>query len=355
MASDAALTLLTSGRSFEGWKAATVVRSMEHCSGGFELELSELSPGRQAVRRIEPGASCELRLGDEPVITGYVDELEVRIDSGQHDTRVTGRDATADLVDCSASGKTGQWRGQKIERIAEDLCRPFRVPVRVEVDTGAALPSFALQEGETVFEAIERAARIRALMLMSDSLGALLITRASAMRAPTALVLGANVLKLSARLDVRDRFSVYAVKGQAPGNDFFSGKAVSQMVAVATDPYFAAPRYRPLVLTNDAPDLAASLKGRVQWEANVRAARSLDIEVVVQGWRHAEGLWQPNTTVRLQAPSLNLDTDLLITTVRNRLDDSGSTTALSLTREDAFTLLPLNASAGAGDAFKWDK
>lgn len=352
MASEDVLALLTGGKFYSGWESVSVMRSMEHCSGAFRLGVSDLWPGQSVARNIEPGETCEVMIGTDPVITGYIDALDVEIDDNKHDITVAGRDATADLVDCSAIRKTGQWRGQKIERIAQDLCDPFGIAVRAEVDTGAALTSFALQVGETVFEAIERAARIRALLLMSDGRGALLITRAGVARAPTALVLGQNVLSAKVQLDMRDRFSSYTLLGQTPGSDDWNGVKASQVRAVATDP--DVPRYRPLVLTNDSPDLAATLKQRVQWEAIVRAARSLDIELVVQGWRHAEGLWQPNTLVHVQGASLRLDADLLITTVQSKLDEQGSTSTLTLTRADAFSLLEMKAAAGGGVKKFWD-
>lgn len=350
MASEDVLALLTGGKFYSGWKSVSVMRSMEHCSGAFRLGVSDLWPGQSVANNISPGEKCEVLIGTDTAITGYIDAVDVEIDDSKHDITVAGRDATADLVDCSAVRKTGQWRGQKIERIAQDLCAPFGIAVRAEVDTGAAL-DFALNIGETVFEAIERAARIRALLLMSDGKGALLITRAGEARAPTALVLGENVLSAKMQLDLRDRFSSYTLLGQTPGSDDWNGVKASQVRAVAVDE--DVKRHRPLLMTNDTSDLAATLKQRAQWESNVRAARSTEIEVVVQGWRHAEGLWQPNTLVHVQGASLRLDADLLLTTVLYKLDEQGSTSTLTLTRADAFTLLPMKAAGGSGAKNFW--
>lgn len=345
------LTLRTSGLAYEGWKAVEVTRRMDQCAGSYTLDVSDVWPGQDYTRRIDPGAECEVLLGGERVITGYVDSVALEIDAGQHRVRVAGRDRTGDLVDCSAVRKTGQWRGLRIEQIAAELCEPFGVVVRAEVDTGKPLPSFALQEGETVFEAIERAARIRGLLLMSDGQGALLITRAGLARVATRLVLGQNVLRARSMLDMRDRYSSYTCKGQAPGNDQHNGKTVSQIAARAEDA--GVQRYRPLVLTNDAPDLAASLRERVRWEANVRAARSAEIEITVQGWRHDAGLWQPNTLVPVVVPALRMDAELLITSVANILDEQGSTTTLLLTRPDAYSVADVGTAPKPGAEVPW--
>lgn len=340
-----ALALTVGGLAFAGWKSVRVRLSMEHCASGFDLGVSDLFANFVMDRQdIAPGEACELVIGRETVITGYVDEVELSIDAGTHQVQVSGRDKTADLVDCSAVGKAGQWRGLRIEQIAAELAKPFGVAVRTQVDTGKALTSFALQEGETVFEAIQRAAQIRGLLLVTDGLGALVITRAGVNRVTTPLTLGGNILTARARHDMRDRFSVYAAKGQVPGTEWSWGKAASQLKAVAFDS--GVVRHRPMIITNDAPDVAASLADRVWWEANQRAAKSLEVHVTVQGWRHAHGLWRPNTLVNVLAPELKIEDELLIVGVEYSLDENGSTTRLALTRSDAFSLLPMKASTG---------
>jgi len=345
--------LTTDGRRYEGWQAVHVRRGIEQCAGGFELQVSELWPGQDYTRRIDPGAACVVALGGTPVLTGYVDAATMQIDGTRHLVRVMGRDKTADLVDCSAVRSPGQWRGQRIERIAQDLAEPFGIVVRTEVDTGKPLTSFALQEGETVFEAIERAARIRALLLMTDGSGALVLTRAGGTRAPTTLKLGQNILRARAGLDLRDRFSQYIAKGQASGNDFVSGAQVAQMRALASDP--GVPRYRPLVVTADTPDAAVGLQQRARWEATVRAARSTRVLLEVQGWRHLGdqgGLWEPNTLVRVEAEPLRLEGDMLIAAVEYSQGEEGTLCTLELTRPDAFSQLAI-AAPSAQDPSSW--
>lgn len=343
---NAQVDLLAGGRSYAGWQAVQVTLSMEQCAGGFAVAVSERWAGQGTDWAIPAGEACAVMIDGRTVITGYVDQVRMSQDASRHTVELAGRDKTGDLVDCSAVRQAGQWRGLRIEQIAAELAEPFGVQVRADVDTGKPLASFALQEGETVFEAIERAARIRALLLVSDGQGGLLLTRAGVQRVGTRLVMGGNILSARVGLDMRDRYSSYTLKGQAPGNDLFNGKSAAQIKAAASDP--GVGRHRPLVITNDAPDVGATLTQRAQWEASVRAARSYDIEIAVQGWHHQDGLWRPNTTVAVVAPSLRLDTDLLITRVVFTLDERGSTTTLALTHAAAYSLLPLKEPAAAG-------
>lgn len=342
---DHKLHLVVNGRAWYGWKEARIQRGIEHCSGGFELGLSELWHDSYQAPAVRMGDRCDLMIGTETVIAGWVDTVQVSLDAGAHSTTVEGRDAVGDLVDCSAIRRSGQWRGLRIEQVASEIAAPFGVRVTTDVDTGKPLTSFALQEGETAFEAIERAARLRALLLVSDGAGGLRITRAGDRRISTELVMGENIAAIAVRTDGRDRFSEYVAKGQAPGSDFFNGTAASQIKARAVDP--GVTRYRPMLITDSSPDIAATLAQRAQWEANVRAARSFEAEVAVQGWRHADGLWEPNTRVMVRAPEVRLEAELLISRVVFSLDERGTRSVLSLTRPDAFSLLPLRQADAA--------
>jgi len=348
--------LLTGGRTHGGWQSIRVTRSMEHAAGSFSLAVSERWPGVSAPLQIHNGQACEVLVAGETLITGYVDQVESDLDAASHLVTVAGRDKVADLIDCSAIVEGGQWRGRRVEQLAADLARPFDVRVSADVDTGKPLTSFALQTGETVFEAMLRAARLRGLLLVSDSQGGLLITRAGTQQLSTTLRVGENLLSCNVKSDWRDRFSKYIVLGQAPGNDYFNGTAAAHISATATDR--AIQRFRPtreLLLVSDTPDIGATLQDRTQWEANTRAARSFTVTAKVQGWRHAEGLWAPNRLVPVVSAEQHLDDTLLISAVEFGLSESeGTTTTLTLVPMDAFSLEPARqaeAAAPATDSF----
>lgn len=338
--------LVVNGSAYGGWKRVRIQRGMEQVANTFELGVSELWPGQDLRREISDGDRCEVLVDGTAVITGYVDDVAIAYDSKQHTVDIAGRDATGDLVDCSAMRKGGQWTGQTMERIAVDLCAPFGIGVRAEVSTGKAFATFALQEGESAFEALERMARIRGLLLVSDGAGGLVITRAGTSRVPTALVLGENILSARGSKSQRDRYSDYMLKGQAAGTDTWNGKAASQVKATAKDP--AVRRYRPMLIVSESQGDSVSLADRAIWEATVRAARATTVAVRVQGWAHAAGLWQPNRIVRVRDSWMRLDDDLLIKDVVLTLDEMGFTSELSLTRKDAYTLLPQKDPVSSG-------
>lgn len=330
--------LEVAGSLYGGWKSINISRSIEQISGSFNLSVSELWPGQDFARRIKDGDACKVKVDGQTLITGYVDEVRISHGGAAHEVSLSGRDVTGDLVDCSAIKGSGQWANRKLEQIAADLCAPFGVHVRADVDTGKAFANFALQEGETVFEALERMAKIRAVLLTTDGTGKLVITRPGNASIATALVLGENILEASGSISQRERYSQYTLKGQSAGGDDWSGEQASAAKATATDP--AVRRYRPLIVVSDSQGDGVTLKDRALWEATFRAARAIDIMITAQGWAHSNGLWAPNAIVHVNDKWLRLNDELLIKAVRLVLDEGGTRAELTLTRPDAFKLLP---------------
>lgn len=332
--------LRVNGNYFGGWQSVKVELGIEQLAGTFDLTVTDkwnTTQGQRAMQ-IRPGQACELLIDRQTVITGYVDDTGPRYDKQSHSINVTGRDRAADLVDCSAIYKSGQWSNKKLEQIAADLCKPFGIQVMTVADTGAAFESFSIQEGESVFETLERAARMRAVLLMSDGLGNLLITRAGTVRAPAGLAEGENILTAEGTFSWKDRFSDYIVKGQAQGNDEHYGETVAHPSGTVKDNVIN--RYRPLIITAEDQGSNATLKQRAEWERNVRAGRGARATISVQGWDVGGQLWKPNTITRLYSPLLYADMDMLITSVGYSLDDdTGTLATLQLALPSAFDMI----------------
>ena len=88
------------GKLYGGWKDIEINRSLEQCAGTFKLSVTDRWPQQSQSRQVPAGASCRVLVNGASVITGYVDDVEVSYDPNGHTYSVTGRDKTADLVDC---------------------------------------------------------------------------------------------------------------------------------------------------------------------------------------------------------------------------------------------------------------
>lgn len=329
------VVLLVDGTLYSGWTEVSIKRALEAASGSFSVSLTERWPGQTAKWPIYAGSGVQVYIGQELCISGWVDEVKVAIDATTHSMSVSGRDRTADIIDCSAIQRPGQWRNKKLESIAADLCSPFGVKVRADASTGSALTEFSAQPGETVYECLERAAKKCGLLVSSDPEGTLLFTRSGSQRFATILKEGDNLESIEGSFSSKERFSKYIVESQTSG----SGEAAKVVKAQAEDQ--AITRYRPLAIMAEDQATPAQALARAKYEAQIRAARALVFTARLPGWRAGtESIWKPNRIVALDAPSVRGTGDVLIEQVEFSLGEGGSSTTLTLKRPDAFAELP---------------
>lgn len=328
--------LFVNGQIYGGWQRVTVNRSLEAISGKFDLQVMDRWKEDAQPWTIRPGDKCELKIDGTAVVSGYVDSASPSYDDSSHGIDISGRDRTGDLVDCSAIVKGSELRKQKLEGIVAAIAKPFGVTVKTEVDTGAVFETFAIQPGETAWEAIERAARQRFMVITVDGNGNLVISDIGTRYAADDLIEGVNIKSAQASYDFSNRFSEYTVKGQQaaqndgaqPGKTDVQSKAVDKSIT----------RYRPKILTAETQASDGSAQNRAQLEAATRAGKSTKITVKVQGWTMGDGeLWPVNVLININSRMLSINEDLLISAVRFVLSDSdGFVTELELTRPEAF-------------------
>lgn len=334
------VTLKVRGQAFEGWTSVRVSKGIQNPAGVFALDYAQRSGDAPPPVGIKTGDSCEVLIGGQPVITGWVDATDPAFDGQARSLRVSGRDKAGDLVDCSAVNSPGVWRGRTLVQIATDLAAPFGLSITTRADVGPAFKAFALQQGETVWEAIERLARFRGLLAVSDGAGAVAFMKPGQVRAGFSLVQGENLLAATASHSALDRFSRYILKGQSAGDDEVNGTTASGPSAEATDA--AITRYRPILIVAEEQATVASLKARAGWEASVRAATGERIDLTVQGWRDPAGaIWAADLVVPVSAPWVEVEGDRLIADVTFTLDEtSGSTSVLTCAPPDAYQAAP---------------
>ena len=337
------VTLQIGGVNWLGWKSAEVSRQVDAAAGSFALGLTDKWAPNQEAKPIAAGMACKVLANGEPLADGYLDKVTLSFSRTEHSIQVSGRDKSADLVDCSAVHKPGHWQGQTSKQLAEALAGPYGVQVKLEGEDGPAFEDFKLEVGETSFQALDRVLRQRGLLPVPDGQGGLRLIKLGEKRAGTSLIQGRNVLEASASYDVSDRHSKYITKGQRKGSDDDYGQSVSEIEGEGDDP--AVTRYRPLLVRPESQVTRADAKARAEWEASVRAARGVTVSVTVQGWRQDDGqLWDVGLLVSCDIPYLRLQQDLLLSKVTfSQSRDQGTLAKLELKDPKAFDKQPPKA------------
>ena len=342
MANSDEIELEVDGKLYKGWKSVTLTRSLEALCGSFRLEITDPLDlqGKRSKFPVAEGAACRIRLGSDLYLSGFVDALEASIGRDEHSVTVEGRDKAQDLVDCSPVDLPLEFFDVSIFELAVELATPFGLGVVLQdgADEGDPFERFSLQVGETAHEALERACRLRGFLATSNPVGSIVLTRAGSERAFGEIVQGGPLLlSASLRLDVSQRFARYVARGQAPGSDLKNGAEAAEAIAEALDPFPRKARTFSLVVEGNVDDEQAKL--RVDWEANVRAARGQALSVRLRGWREIDGgpLWAPNRIVSVSIPSLRVSGEWLVATVvLSRTLSAGTTAELGLVRADAY-------------------
>lgn len=351
-ADDPVRVLLTSGdqagRELSFWQAAEIGRGLDRIATSCSVAVGRGMLQDAGVSRLPlvPGTGVELRIGDDLVFTGWVDKIKRSRTADEHAINMQARSVAGDLVDCSAGNSPGQWRGVRLSVIATALVAPFGVPITVDSEVDHVVADCQIEQGETVFEVLERLAHAAAAVIYDTPAGVTRIARLGDGRASTRLLhrdgIGGgadsanNVLESVADFDASKRFSVITVKGQSEG-----GASAAGAYGSAKDD--GVTRYRPLILSAPGQATAADCQRLAQWEVARRTGKAVHLVHQVRGWRQSAGgpLWTPGLTVGVTDDQAEIDRDLLIVESKWVLDQRGRRTELVLEPPEAWAPKPV--------------
>jgi len=340
------LSLTVNGKVLSGWDSVRVTRSIEQLPSDFELGLMDYYPGSDEKQIVKPGSACVVKIGEDTVLTGYVDRWAPMISRARHAVRAVGRSKCADLVDCSAYWKNNVISGADPLQIAQKLASPYGITVSSDVTFGTTVPQFTLNWGETSHEIIDRITRWAAVLYYDKPDGSLYLTRVGTKQAASGVKQGQNIQDAAYESTLDERFSVYTgvSMGVNPINEVGGDSAYeSTTVATATDPEASAMRYRNRTVIVESTMLASDkAKQCIDWEMNRRYGRSKRLQVTVDSWRDSAGkLWEPNTLIPISLPVFGLDDELwLLGEVTFCKDDQGTVAKMVLMPPAAFSVEP---------------
>lgn len=327
--------LLVEGERVEGFEGGQVVQSMETLATTWDLRYSSQVDEDDEPVIIEAGDAVELRLGEDSLLNGYVDDDEAQYTARQITQQLRGRSRLGDVVDCSAVGPARGWRDATLMQIASDLLEGYEVTIREETDTGDSFRRFEIDGGETIAATLQRAARLRGVHLL-DRGGDLAFVRAGQDASQTTIE-RARVLEGGVRRSQRERFSEYLFEGQTRASDELNGVDASELGQDVEDQ--GVERLRRLKVRSWG-ERGEDLGEKAILERNNRAGRSLRLNYVVPGWRDDQGvIWAPNTRVRVVDDWLRVDATLLIVRATAVFARDQYRTQLELTRPEAFDVI----------------
>lgn len=317
------------------------------------------------------GEACRVIVDGEPVLTGFIEVVNVEYDSSSHSITVEGRGKTGDLVDSSLLGKEFS-SSISLKKIIEEVLSEIDLDIEVFDNTdiedfNPAEDKIGREPAENAFGYIEKLARKRQVLLTSDADGNVVITRSE----PTPInvnlqnIVGSdenNIISASASYDNTNRFRFYVGQAQqntaslsfgggevnlldivGPGADIEDsntegGSEIQQAVEKLgeTDPDVR--KSRAHVYIAEKASGVDQIKLRSIWEANIRRTRSQLYSATINGYRTKEGeLWSFNKLISIVDSFADINAQMLINSVAFKFGISeGRETTLGFVAKNSY-------------------
>jgi prophage tail gpP-like protein len=347
------------GENFTGWTSIKIRRSLEALTSTFELNVTDKTNQKENLEwPIRPQDECIIRIGRDKLITGYVDTVVPTIDATTHGIKISGRDKTSDIVDCSYTGTKNSFSKKSMTTLAKTLVEPFGINVKLDplVDD-TELFQFTVNRNDTIFTNLNKKANNLGMLLVTNADGDLVITNSGSRTLEDTLEFGRNIHRASMSYDYTNRFSEYIVNAQSL---YKQGKGTwgNNIKVKATSTDEGVKRYRPKLIKPGSPLSRTMAQDHANWEALIRAAKSEVLNVTTTGFRQASGLlWDINYLVSVYIPPMyvNPAIELLISAVEYTIDDFGSFTKMVLKRPDAYKSKPAKAIKASSLSLGWDR
>ena len=341
-----ALSLIVGNRSWEGWQRVSVARTMEGIPATFDIQVTEKYPTGLSIA-IAAGDPCQVKIGGDLVITGYVDQYASAISPNDHTVRITGRSKSQDLVDCSAfmgsrDKPAFQYRGSAVA-IARELARQYDVTVGSIAGDGVVIPQQNINLGETPWELIDRIAKVSKFVVYDMPDGSVRFAQAGREEMASGFEMPGNVEAAAVTYSMNDRFSQYEahlLSTMVYANEF--GVNATPVGGLVEDQ--GVSRFRKRYIISEQMMLGQPIvHDRAVWERNRRFGHSQQINIRCDAWRDAQGqLWAPNHLAPLRIPQLKAaDATWLIASVNYTRDETGQHAQLVMMPVEAFSPEPI--------------
>jgi prophage tail gpP-like protein len=361
------MMLEINGVPYTGFVGATASKSMTDICGEYLFNVSALSDLQKFP--IKNRSPCRVLVNNKPFITGYVEKIIISYDSNQHDISIIGRDKTCDIVDNTIGGGLSFTAGVSLQDIIKKVLTVYGLQnsigvnsnIDINVFTRDELNNIASQVGETAFVFIERYAKKRQVLVMSDGNGNISLVRASKQQIKTILSYNPTVqptlLNSQITYDDTKRFYEYVLWAQQNSvsgsviedvnNINHTNAKIVSMKAKAYDEAIRKTRICNLLQHDDSYNQQQDLQDRAQWEANYRMATGFKYSCKVQGFspiNDPDLIWQPNMLVSIYDPYCDVANKsepilLLIKSVSFKYSlEEGSTTTLEFVDKDGYSV-----------------
>ena len=320
---------------------ARIDLSVENIAGVFSLAFPQYVGDAIFKKITKMGSTAQILIGDVPVITGYIESIQVSNQMGNSRVTLSGRDKTGDLVDCSFTATPNEWKKQTVLDIVKNLCAPFGISVVASGNAATAaatvIDTYKAADGVAVFSLISQLCVDNAVMPISIGDGKLTLVRAEdAVALAEGIDNPGNAISAEFNADNMDRFNQYVVHGQGIETPEKSLDAFLQPFGSFADSIVTRVRTKSLYPEN--PTTSDRCLARAKWEAKYRAGMSRQFAYTMGNFVMKDGKpWKINSLVALNDNNLKYNGELYCHGVSFQRNGPRDRVVLSLAPKSTFT------------------
>lgn len=339
------VTLLMAGKEHSYWERYEIDSDLMIPADAWSVSLG-LNGGQMPPGVVE-GASVVVKVGEDIVLTGYVDEISHSVNKTTHTLTMSGRDLAADLLDCSVPIINRKMVG--LEEIVAAITGEFK-KTKLRISVGFILNArkkINTQPGDTLWDTLANVAEANGLWPWFEPDGTLVVGGPDyASPIVATLILrrdgkGNNVISLDKTSSHVCRYSRVTVLGQTPGTESEQGKP--DLHASWKDS--GVLRHRPKIVFDHEAENNGMCSARAKKLIGDSRLKGLTLTATVQGHRIValgqpsdKKLWLPGQRIRVISEPHGIDGVYFLMArkfIRSRMD--GTRTVLTL-KEDGVWL-----------------
>ncbi|MFK5597944.1 phage baseplate assembly protein [Methylobacterium sp. HMF5984] len=342
----------TAGGTYRNWMQVVIAQSFDAAwQRNFSLICAE--PNAVANFRLKPGDRVDVTIAGQVVIReGYIVNREASYDANRHGVKVDGYSKAGVAAEGSVDSGTGQFRGYRLNAIANSVLKPYGIKFRLENPPEGAnepFPNVMVRYGESPFSLISRLCNMRGLWLRADADGTMVAGTKPDGTAAT-FVEGQNILAAACSIQM-PAVSKTIYNSQQPGSDSLFGKKAAEIQAGST-----LSGGIPGIVRKGLAEMPADAKGvqlRTNMDAQAIESSRLRVSLTYAGWLKPDGtLWSLTDKVSVKSPMLfpteSGQMELKLWGYVYSQNEAGTTTTIELVNAGAFAIRNPDAKADDG-------
>lgn len=316
------LKVLIDSIDANAWKTITITHSLEQAAITFSMAYEpKFDPRRNERFPFREYQQVEIFADGDPILIGYLNTPTLEYGPTMYRAALSGASRTQQIVDSSAILEKGEVSGVTVMDFAKLLLDGHRITPVLQnpAGPGKKFKKIKIEDGETVYSAISKAAEERGMMTWTVTGQELMI--GTPKKGATEGILELEVPGQPSRTvgraitgsvsgNASGRFSTYIAKGSVAG-DVPTGDRGRRVITI-NDP--SVPINRTLVIRPTVSH--GGLREAARQDINRRAGRSKVVVYDFRSWRTIGGdLWRPEQYLTVHDERLGVSEDLMVSTV----------------------------------------